>query len=159
MNRRHGRPGWEPVTVFLENSYPRAIAAMKHYDLLLVNSLADGMNLVAKEGPMVNRRDGVLLLSETVGAAEELMEGAIPINPYDLVGMARAFEQGLTMARSERRRRLSFLRHRIQANPIHRWVHDQLLDLESLVRPRLRVSPFYTPTEVHPPDPDALRRR
>jgi trehalose 6-phosphate synthase len=159
VNRRHGRAGWEPVTVFLENSYPRAIAAMKHYDLLLVNSLADGMNLVAKEGPMVNRRDGVLLLSETVGAAEELMEGAIPINPYDLVGMARAFEQGLTMARSERRRRLSFLRHRIQANPIHRWVHDQLLDLESLVRPRLRVSPFYTPTEVHPPDPDALRRR
>ncbi len=156
VNRRHGRAGWEPVTVFLDNSYPRAIAVMKHYDLLLVNSLADGMNLVAKEGPMVNQRDGVLLLSETIGAADELMDGALCINPYDLTGMAKAFEQGLTMARSERKRKLAFLRSRIQANPIHRWVYDQLLDLEGLLRPRLRVSPFYP--EVHPTDPDVMTR-
>ena len=158
VNRRHAQAGWEPVTVFLENSYPRAIAVMKHYDLLLVNSLADGMNLVAKEGPMVNRRDGVLLLSETIGAADELMDGALAINPYDLVGMAKAFEQGLTMARGERRRRLALLRDRIQANPIHRWVHDQLLDLEARLRPRLRISPFYPPSGVHPTDPDVMRR-
>ena len=158
VNRRHARAGWEPVTVFLENSYPRAIAVMKHYDLLLVNSLADGMNLVAKEGPMVNQRDGILLLSETIGAAEELSDGAIAINPYDLVGMAKAFEKGLTMARSERRRRLGWLRERIQLNPIHRWVYDQLLDLEGLMKPRLRVSPFFAPTGVHPPDPDVMTR-
>lgn len=158
LNRRHGRKGWEPVTIFLENSYPRAIAVMKHYDALLVNSLADGMNLVAKEGPVVNRRDGVLLLSETTGAAEELMDGAIAINPYDLVGMAQAMERALTMPRPERQRRIAFLRDQIQGNPIHRWVHDQLMDLAELVGPRLRVSPFYQPTGVHPPDPDVMKR-
>lgn len=158
VNRRHGRGGWEPVTIFLENSYPRAIAVMKHYDLLLVNSLADGMNLVAKEGPMVNRRDGVLLLSESIGAAEELMDGAISLNPYDLQGMAEAFEQGLGMARAERRRKLAMLRERIQENPIHRWVYDQLVDLSRVKAPRLRVSPFYASTEVRPGDPDVMTR-
>jgi trehalose 6-phosphate synthase len=158
INRRHGGRGPDPVTVFLENSYPRAIAAMKHYDILLVNSLADGMNLVAKEGPMVNQRDGVLLLSETTGAAEELMEGALSINPYDLVGMAEAIEQGLTMPRAARHRLNQALRQRITQNPIQRWTYDQLVDVQALIQPRLRVSPFYQPTGVHPTDPDVMTR-
>ncbi len=158
VNRRHARPGWEPVTVFLENSYPRAIAVMKHYDILLVNSLADGMNLVAKEGPMVNLRDGVLLLSETVGAADELKDGALLINPYDLHGMADAFENGLAMEPREKRRKLTLLQGSIQANPVHRWVYEQLLDLEARLQPRIRVSSFFPATEIHPTDPDVRKR-
>ncbi len=67
--RTTGTGEWEPVRVLMGESYPRAVAAMQLYDVLLVNSIADGMNLVAKEGPIVNRRDGVLVLSERNGAA------------------------------------------------------------------------------------------
>ena len=61
---------WKPVHVFYENNYIQAIAGMRLYDVLLVNSVIDGMNLVAKEGPVVNTKDGVLILSEAAGAFE-----------------------------------------------------------------------------------------
>ncbi|MBO9541596.1 trehalose-6-phosphate synthase [bacterium] len=129
INRRFKRWGWEPVSCTFENQYARAIAVMKHYDVLLVNSLADGMNLVAKEGPIVNQRKGVLLLSETAGACEELSDGALSINPYDLVGMADALKQALTMPMPQRERLQGLLRRRIQSNPVFRWVHTQLSDI------------------------------
>lgn len=129
INRRFKRWGWEPVSCSFDNHYARAIAVMKHYDVLVVNSLADGMNLVAKEGPIVNQRKGVLLLSETAGACEELSEGALAINPYDLVGMADAVKQALTMPLPQRERLQGLLRRRIEANPVFRWVYAQLADI------------------------------
>lgn len=145
INHRHRRNGVDPIVLYLDNSYPRAIAAMKHYDALVVNSLADGMNLVAKEGPIVNQRHGVLLLSETAGACEELRDGALCVNPYDLVGLARSYEQAISMPRLTRARMQAILHDRIEANPIYRWVHDQLADALALMRPtpRIWVSPFY----------------
>jgi trehalose 6-phosphate synthase len=146
LNRKYRRWSWHPVELSFDNSYERAIAAMKHYDVLVVNSLADGMNLVAKEGPVVNERHGVLLLSETAGAYEELGDGAIALNPYDLVGMADALHQALTMPIAQRRRRQEILCRRIEENPIFRWVHAQLVDLRDLLpdrRTRLWMSPFY----------------
>ncbi|MNY17222.1 Alpha,alpha-trehalose-phosphate synthase [UDP-forming] [compost metagenome] len=147
INRRFKRWGWEPVSFTFDNHYARAIAVMKHYDVLLVNSLADGMNLVAKEGPIVNQRKGVLLLSETAGACEELSEGALSINPYDLVGMADALKQALTMPMPQRERLQGLLRRRIHANPVFRWVHAQLSDIaEAQAAPRLWVAGPWLPS-------------
>lgn len=151
INKRHRRWGWQPIELFLDNSYARAVAVMKHYDVLIVNSIADGMNLVAKEGPIVNERAGVLMLSETTGACEELGDGSIGVNPFDLVGMADCLKQALTMPLPQRQRLQDILRSRIDANPVHRWVYEQLVDVLDLVEaPGLRVwiSPFYQEGKV-----------
>ena len=132
INADYGTERWKPIDLFLENNYTRGIAAMKHYDILVVNSIADGMNLVAKEGPIVNRNDGVLVISEAAGAVEELGEAAIVVNPFDLVGMARAFYEALTMDRAERAEALAHQVESIRRNTIFRWAHDQLSDLMPL---------------------------
>jgi trehalose 6-phosphate synthase len=129
INEDYGRPDWQPIELHLENNYARGIAAMKHYDILLVNSIADGMNLVAKEGPIVNRKDGVLILSESAGAWDELGDSAIVINPFDLMGTSRAFYDALTMDRADRADALAATRESIRRNTIFRWAHDQLKDL------------------------------
>lgn len=129
INREYGAPGWQPIDLFLDNDYPRAIAALKRYDVLLVNSIADGMNLVAKEGPVVNRRAGALILSESAGAVDELGQASLVVNPFDLVGMAQAFHDALTMRPAERSWAHAAQREAIRANTIYRWAHDQLRDL------------------------------
>ncbi len=122
-------PDWRPVMLFTDDDYARGIAAMMRYDVLLVTSLADGMNLVAKEGPLVNRRHGVLVLSENVGAAEELAGGAILVHPYDVLGMSGAIAKGLSLPGDERRRMHAVLRGQVRRNPVHRWLYEQLRDL------------------------------
>ena len=102
INERFGTADWKPVEVYFENNYIQAIAAMRLYDVLLVNSVIDGMNLVAKEGPVVNTRDGVLVLSESAGAYERLRVGCLPVAPADLEGTSRALYQALTMSAEER---------------------------------------------------------
>lgn len=135
INQRFGREGWLPIQLFLDNSYARAIAAMKHFDILLVNSLADGMNLVAKEGPIVNLRDGVLLLSEGTGAWDELGEPAsLTINPYDIVGTAEAMLRALSLSRGTRHYMHRLLIDRIQDNPIFRWAYEQLSDIHEALQ-------------------------
>lgn len=129
LNREYGAPGWKPIELFLENDYPRAIAALKNYDVLVVNSIADGMNLVAKEGPTVNRRSGALVLSENAGATVELGAASLVVNPFDLVGMAQAYHDALTMRPAERAWALAAQREAIRSNTIFRWAHDQLRDL------------------------------
>ena len=80
------------------------MAAYKQYDVLLVNAIFDGLNLVAKEAPLVNERDGVLILSENTGAHEELHRWAITVNPFDVSEQAEAIHEALEMPPSERRR-------------------------------------------------------
>ena len=126
INARFGNSQWEPVRVLLGESYPRAVAAMQLYDVLLVNSIADGMNLVAKEGPVVNQRDGVLVLSEGTGAREELEGGALVITPCDVYATAQALHQGLTMPADEKRQRAVLLRAAIEQNDIGAWLNNQL---------------------------------
>ncbi|GAG11089.1 unnamed protein product, partial [marine sediment metagenome] len=75
VNANFGTQDWEPIRIMVGENYPRAIAALKKYDVLLVNAIADGMNLVAKEGPIVNELDGVLILSERAGARQQLASG------------------------------------------------------------------------------------
>jgi trehalose 6-phosphate synthase len=138
INTEYGNTTWEPISLFLENDYARAIAAMKHYDVLVVNSIADGMNLVAKEGPIVNRQAGVLVISEATGATEELGDDALVVNPFDLVGMADAFYEALSLSPATRKAASAGLRRRIGENTIFRWATDQLADLvPALAKPAL----------------------
>jgi trehalose 6-phosphate synthase len=126
VNSTYGTSEWEPVRVIYSENYPRAIAALQMYDVLLVNSIADGMNLVAKEGPLVNRRDGVLVLSERTGARQQLEGGALVISPCDVYATAEALHKALTMPAEARRVNAAFLRKVVEDNDINDWFAGQL---------------------------------
>ena len=100
VNDRFQRDGWTPIELEVADNFPRSVAAYKQYDVLLVNAIFDGLNLVAKEAPLVNERDGVLVLSENAGAHEELGEWAISVNPFDVAGQAEALHEALEMPRT-----------------------------------------------------------
>ncbi len=132
INSAYGRNGWKPVELFYENNYAQAIAGLQVYDALLVNSLADGMNLVAKEGPIVNRRDGTLVLSQEAGAHEQLHVGAVSIPPADVESTAAALALALNLPPTERKWRVDRLRSAIEQYDLHDWVDRQIEDLQSL---------------------------
>ena len=131
INARYAntQTGWQPIHMILGENYPRALAAMKWYDVLLVNSIIDGMNLVAKEGVLLNERNGVLLLSEGAGAAMQLGDDAIMISPADVEGTAEAIHTALTMPVNERRRRADNLRRTVESDDVAKWFREQLWDI------------------------------
>jgi len=100
------------------------VAALRRYDLLLVNPVRDGLNLVAMEGPAVNERDGVLALSREAGAYDELADVAIGLNPFDVTGTAAALQSGLAMSSGERRARATELRRRARARTPALWLAE-----------------------------------
>ncbi|HEY3476755.1 MAG TPA: trehalose-6-phosphate synthase [Anaerolineales bacterium] len=126
VNAKHGGNDWEPIRILVDENYPRAVAGMQIYDVLLVNSIADGMNLVAKEGPIVNRRDGVLVLSERTGAHQQLEPGVLTVSPLDVYGTAEAMHRALTMPAGERREMAERLRAVVEQYDIVEWLHQQL---------------------------------
>ena len=130
VNHRHGTTDWMPIDLKLRENLEEAIATYKHYDLLIVNAMFDGMNLVAKEGPLVNERDGVSLLSENTGAHEELGEFALSVNPFDIQEQADAIHRALTMSAEERAWRAEGLNRIVTARDPGHWVDDQLADIE-----------------------------
>lgn len=132
VNAVYGSSEWEPVRVLIGENYPRAIAALQLYDVLLVNSIVDGMNLVAKEGPIVNQRDGVLILSEGTGARQQLAPGALVISPCDVYATARALHQALIMQAEERHERIERLRWIIERDHIGIWLCQQLKAIADL---------------------------
>ncbi len=99
VNRRFGSDVWQPIVLVVQDDFPRSLAAYKRYDVLFVNAIFDGMNLVAKEAPLVNERDGVLLLSENTGAHDELAQWSLVVNPFDIVGQAEAIHAALELSR------------------------------------------------------------
>ena len=131
VNQRHGTTDWMPIDLRLRENLEEAIAAYKHYDLLMVNAMFDGMNLVAKEGPLVNERHGVSLLSENTGAHEELAEFAVSVNPFDVQEQADAIHRALTMSADERSWRAEGLKRVVEARHPGDWVDDQLIDIEA----------------------------
>ncbi|MGH8996752.1 MAG: alpha,alpha-trehalose-phosphate synthase (UDP-forming), partial [Acidimicrobiales bacterium] len=126
INERFGTPDWTPILYDPADDYPRAVAGLMSYDVLLVNPIRDGMNMVAKEGPLLNERDGVLVLSRQAGAWDELSLGALGTNPFDITGTADALEVALTMAPGERAERAESLRTAIGARTAQDWLDDQL---------------------------------
>jgi trehalose 6-phosphate synthase len=129
INARFGTPSWQPVQVYHERNRLQALVAMRFFDVLLVNSLADGMNLVAKEGSVINERDGVLVLSKAAGSFAELGGAAVGINPLDTSGTADALQQALEMPSLERHRRARELRQAVLDHTLGDWLNAQLLDI------------------------------
>jgi trehalose 6-phosphate synthase len=139
INACFRRDDWEPIEAFAENNCTQALAGMSLYDALLVNSLADGMNLVSKEGPLVNRRDGVVVLSTEVGSQRELAEGALSVAPSDVEGTADALWCALTMSEEEKRYRAHQLRRVIVENDLRKWLERQSEDLAQIAAERLSL--------------------
>ncbi len=129
VNEQHGTASWRPIELFMEDNFPRSVAAYKNFDVLLVNAVRDGMNLVAKESVVINEKDGVLVLSENAGAHEELGEHALTVNPYDVDEQADALHRALTMPDEERERRARALREIVMSNTIDDWVEAQMKDI------------------------------
>jgi trehalose 6-phosphate synthase len=129
VNVRFGTPGWQPVRAFVERDRIRALTAMRFFDVLLVNSLADGMNLVSKEGAVLNERDGTVVLSQAAGSYRELAGGALGIDPRDVAGTAEALHKALTMGSEERAERAACLRGAILHRQLEGWLDRQLTDL------------------------------
>jgi trehalose 6-phosphate synthase len=136
VNHRHGTPDWMPIQLKLRDDLDEAMAAYKHYDVLLVNAMFDGMNLVAKEGPIVNEREGVSILSENTGAHEELGEYALSVNPFDIQELANSIYAALTMPPRERRRRAEGLAQIVTSRDPGDWIDEQLADIRAKGRSR-----------------------
>jgi trehalose 6-phosphate synthase len=134
INERFRTRSWEPVVLELKDNYPRALAAMSEADVLIVNPVWDGMNLVAKEGPVVSRRDAVLILSRNAGAADDLADGALLVNPFDTDELAEAIAGALAMPGDERAKRAALLREGAEALPPQDWFAAQRHDLAAAGR-------------------------
>ena len=130
INTKHGNTDWMPIDLRFESNLPLAVTAYKHFDVMLVNSIFDGMNLVAKEAPLVNERDGVLILSENVGAYEEIGAFALGVNPFDVEAQADALHHALTMPRDERRGRAEAIKDVVMENDIAKWLATQVADID-----------------------------
>jgi trehalose 6-phosphate synthase len=126
VNETWGDDGWTPVLLSVADDRNRSMAALAAYDVLLVNPVRDGMNLVAKEGPLVNEKDGVVVLSREAGAWEELHPAAIGVNPFDVGATAAALDRALAMDDGERRRRADTLRSLVLAQTSADWFARQL---------------------------------
>jgi trehalose 6-phosphate synthase len=133
VNDRFQRDGWAPVEVIVEDNFPGAVAAYKQFDVLFVNAIFDGMNLVSKEAPLVNERDGVVVLSENTGAYEELQDWVVRVNPFDVAGQAEALSRALSMSQTKRRERLEAIRAYVREHDVAAWIEAQLADLDRCV--------------------------
>jgi trehalose 6-phosphate synthase len=136
VNERFGTSDWRPVVVSLGDDFPMAIAGYERYDALMVNPVFDGMNLVAKEGPTLNRRHGVLILSENAGAFPELGRHAVRVSPFDVEETAEAIRQALEMPPTDRARHARGLRAAVHNNRLDAWVARQRMDLRRVAARR-----------------------
>jgi len=128
INARHPRA----IDLQVADNFTRSVAAYKQFDVLLVNAVYDGLNLVAKEAPLVNTRDGVLVLSENAGAHEELGEWSLTVNPFDVWGQAEALHEALSMDAAERKRRRDGICDQVRTHDVHAWLDGLLADLDSV---------------------------
>ncbi len=126
ISEEFGRPGWEPVRLEVSDDFPRSLAAYAMADVLVVNPVRDGMNLVAKEGPVLSRRDLALVLSREAGAVAELGDDALVVNPYDVIQTSEAMWDALQMPADERSARCGRLAAASVAMPPSLWFTTQL---------------------------------
>jgi trehalose 6-phosphate synthase len=126
LNDKWSTDDWAPIVFDAQDDYPRSVAALRRYDVLLVNPIRDGLNLVAKEGAILNERDGVVVLSTEAGTYDEL-EGAVrAVNPFDVSATADALAQALATPPNDRRIEAAELRRRAESRGPQQWLTDQL---------------------------------
>jgi len=126
INSRFGTRNWQPVKMRIADNYWQTLAAYKHFDVLLVNSIADGMNLVAKEGSLLNQNNGVLVLSTNTGAFNELSRYCLGVNPFDINETALSLREALAMPRKKRENYSMLLKDVIRTNNSAKWLYYQL---------------------------------
>jgi trehalose 6-phosphate synthase len=132
VNLRHGTDDWKPVDLRIGEGLARAVAAYQEADVLLVNPVRDGMNLVAKEGVLLAEREAVLVLSHQAGVFEELGHFAVGVHPLDVMEQAEALHRALVMPSSERTARLQASRAVVERNDAVRWLEEQMRDIDEL---------------------------
>jgi len=126
ISAEFGTPDWEPLILEVKDDYPRSLAACGVADVLLVNPIRDGMNLVAEEGPILSERGCALVLSREAGAAALVGEAALLVNPYDVSATANALHAGLVMPAAERQRRSATIAGAAAARAPRRWLAEQV---------------------------------
>ncbi|HEY3142410.1 MAG TPA: trehalose-6-phosphate synthase [Acidimicrobiales bacterium] len=126
INERWANPSWQPVILYTSDDYPRSVALLRRADVLLVNPIRDGLNLVAKEGALVNERDAVLCLSPEAGVWAELGAHALELQPFDVAGTADTLDRALRMPADDRRARATALREVVESRRPADWLADQM---------------------------------
>ncbi len=154
INAKYGTDEWRPIQALWGNDRTRALAAMQFYDVLLVNPLIDGMNLVAKEGLVVNQRHGVLVLSRTAGAFEQLAKASIPTSPTDVAETAQALYTALTLAPADRRAKAVLGCQIVERYDLDAWLTHQIHDMNAVLTKRA-----FSLSLIEEPDPPALTAR
>lgn len=132
INEKYSKEGWKPIVPHFDAEYSLVTAAFKNYDLLLINSIHDGMNIVPKEGSIVNKNNGILIISDTTGSYDELKEYSLNINATDISETADAIYKAVHMRHEEREKRLNGLKGRIQQYDVYKWIGEQFNDIENL---------------------------
>ncbi len=156
INQKYGTEDWTPISDFCDNDRTRALAAMQYYDVLLVNPIIDGMNLVAKEGPVVNQRDGVLVLSRTAGAFQQLAKGSIPTSPTDVNETAQALYKAVTLSKEERHAKATSARQAVERSDLNMWLTKQISDINELVDRSVTASPVALAAQHKTADDDLV---
>ncbi|MFE9931410.1 trehalose-6-phosphate synthase [Streptomyces sp. NPDC005533] len=131
INEEFGTADWQPVLVSVQDDFARSLAVYRMADVALVNPVRDGMNLVAKEIPVVSEAGCALVLSTGAGAYDELRADALTVNPYDVSATAEALHAALAMPDAERAERTKRLAAAATALPPAAWFTAQLADLQS----------------------------
>jgi trehalose 6-phosphate synthase len=134
VNEKYQTPDWTPIHAVVQNDRVVALTALQCYDALLVNPVIDGMNLVAKEGPVVNTTNGVLVLSRSSGAFQQLAEACLPISPADRLETAEALYKALTLPKEERQHLLQLAREEIERNDLHAWIAQQISEMNEVLK-------------------------
>ena len=132
INEKYSNNVWKPIVPHFNAEYSLVTAALKNYDCLLVNSIHDGMNIVPKEGSILNENNGVLIISETTGAYDELKEYSININALNISQTAEAIYKAITMEQEEREKRLNGLKEIIRQYDVYKWMGEQFKDIQKL---------------------------
>ncbi len=127
---------WEPVHLEIEDNYARSVAALMEFDTLLVNPVVDGMNLVSKEGAVLNRRDGIIILSVNAGAYQEMRGAVMPVNPLDIAETADAIRRALETGERKRKSMANAAREVVQANTSFKWFLQQMRALRRVEKQR-----------------------
>jgi trehalose 6-phosphate synthase len=132
VNHRFATSTWTPLHVNLDSNFQAGVAAYREYDVLFVNPVADGMNLVSKEGPLVNEHDGVVVLSDQAGSYNELGPYVVTVNPFDVAQQADALLEAIRMPMPERHERAEALRRQVIEHDVRDWMQQQLDDIMAL---------------------------
>jgi len=148
INQKHGDGEWQPIKYICQGDYELVVALLKRYDVLMVNPILDGMNIVAKEGSVVNQNNGVLVLSTGAGCYEELKDGALCINPFDVKQTAESINNALILDDKTKTQLISNARKAIENNDLNRWVSDQLNDIKIVINEKAKIRSDETPEQA-----------